>query len=93
MDDKITPEKIQKYKELTTKALSVAKKSVAKGKKKQAKEIIDMVSNYVSDSEYFEKRDDLVNAFAALNYAHGWLDAGVRLGVFNVKDDKLFTVK
>ena len=93
MQDRITPEKVHKYKELTTKALSVAKKSVAKGKKKQAKEIIDMVSNYVSDSEYFEKRDDLVNAFATLNYAHGWLDAGVRLGVFNVKDDKLFTVK
>ena len=45
MQDRITPEKVHKYKELTTKALSVAKKSVAKGKKKQAKEIIDMVSN------------------------------------------------
>jgi len=92
-NDKITPAKIQKYKELTSKALSIAKKSTVKGKNKQAKEIIDMVSNYLSDSEYFEKREDLVNAFAALNYAHGWLDSGVRLGIFNVKDDKLFTVK
>jgi len=92
-NDKITPAKIQKYKELTSKALGIAKKSTVKGKNKQAKEIIDMVSNYLSDSEYFEKREDLVNAFAALNYAHGWLDSGVRLGIFNVKDDKLFTVK
>jgi hypothetical protein len=52
-----------------------------------------MVSNYLSDSGYFEKTGDFINAFAAINYAHGWLDSGVRLGVFNVKDDKLFTVK
>jgi len=28
-----------------------------------------------------------------LNYAHGWLDSGVRLGVFDVTDRDLFTVK
>jgi hypothetical protein len=34
-----------------------------------------------------------VNAFAALNYAHGWLDAGARLGLFDVDHDStLFTV-
>jgi len=28
-----------------------------------------------------------------LNYAHGWLDAGARLGIFDVKgDSRLFTV-
>ena len=59
----------------------------------QAKEIIEMASNYLSDAEYFEQKGDLINAFAALNYAHGWLDSGVRLGIFNVKDDKLFTIK
>ena len=43
-------------------------------------------------SEYAEK-GDLVNAFAALNYAHGWLDAGARLGLFDVDGDNvLFTV-
>ena len=91
--DKITSEKLQKYRELTSKALEIAKKSVAKSKKRQAKEIIDMVSNYLSDSKYFETQGNYVDAFAALNYAHGWLDSGVRLGIFNVKDDKLFTVK
>jgi hypothetical protein len=52
-----------------------------------------MVSNYLSDSEYFEKNKDLVNAFAALSYAHGWLDAGVRLDIFDVKDNSLFMIK
>jgi len=91
--DKITPQKIQKYKTLTKKALAVAKKSVIKGKENYAKEIIDMVENYVSDAEHFENKEDLVNSFAALNYAHGWLDSGVRLDVFDVKDDRLFTIK
>ena len=52
-----------------------------------------MVGNYISDAKYFEKQEDFVNCFAALNYAHGWLDSGVRLNVFDVKDDKLFTIK
>ncbi len=93
MENKITKEKIQKYKTLTNKALAVAKKSVIKGKENYAKEIFDMVENYLSDAQHFEDKEDLVNAFAALNYAHGWLDAGVRLDVFDVEDDKLFTVK
>ncbi len=52
-----------------------------------------MVSNYLSDAKYFEQKKDFVDAFAALNYAHGWIDSGVRLGIFDVKDDKLFTIK
>jgi hypothetical protein len=93
MENKITKEKIEKYKNLTKKALEKAKKSVIAGKEFYAKEIIEMVSNYLSDAEHFEKKGDFVNAFAALNYSHGWLDAGVRLDVFDVDDDKLFTIK
>lgn len=93
MQDRVTKEKIQRYRTITSKAVEIAKSSVVKGKEKEAKEIIEMVSNYLSDSEYFEKNKDLVNAFAALNYAHGWLDAGVRLDVFDVKDDSLFMIK
>ena len=91
--DRITQEKIDKYKNLTEKALEIVKKSIIKGKNKEAKEIINMVQNYLSDSKYFENKGDLVNAFAAINYAHGWLDSGARLGIFLVSDDKLFTVK
>jgi hypothetical protein len=93
MKDKITEEKLEKYFKLTSAALKEVKKNIIKGKENYAKEIMDMVENYLSDAEHFRKNKDFVNAFAALNYSHGWLDSGVRLDVFNVKNDKLFTVK
>ena len=80
------------YRKITTKALKLAEKAVNKGKEQEAREIIEMVSCYLKDSEYFEKQGHLVNSFACLNYAHGWLDAGARLKIFNVKDRKLFTI-
>ncbi len=93
MIDQITKEKLEKYFDLTSKALAEIKKNVIKNKEKHAKEIIDMASNYLSDAKHFEKKGDFVNAFAALNYAHGWIDSGVRLEIFDVHDNKLFTVK
>lgn len=92
MENKITREKIEKYLFLTEKALEIVKKKIKK--EKEAREIIEMASNYISDAKYFEKNNDLVNSFAAVNYAHGWIDSGVRLGIFkNIKDSKLFTIK
>jgi uncharacterized protein len=93
MENKITKDKLEKYFSLTSTALKEAKNNIIKGKEKYAKEIIEMVENYLSDAKHFEGKKDFVNAFAALNYSHGWLDAGVRLDIFNVKNDKLFTVK
>jgi uncharacterized protein len=93
MENTITNEKLEKYFKLTSTALKEVKENIIGGKEEQAKEIIDMVENYLSDAKHFEEKEDFVNAFAALNYAHGWLDSGVRLDVFDVKDDKLFTVK
>jgi len=90
--DKITKEKIEKYMNLTSKALAIAKTSIARSKDKEAGEIILMVECYLSDAKHFEKKDDFVNSFACLNYAHGWLDCGARLKIFNVTDNKLFTV-
>ncbi len=91
--NKITSTKIKKYKTITRKALAIVKNSVIKKKERYAQEIFDMVENYMSDTEHFEKKGDLVNAFAAINYAHGWIDAGVRLDIFDVKNNKLFTIK
>ena len=92
MEDKISVEKLAKYFDLTSRALVEVKENIISGREVDAKEIVDMVSNYLSDAKHFEGKGDFVNAFAALNYAHGWLDCGVRLGVFDVTDDKLFTV-
>ena len=85
--------RLKKYLEITEKALKIAEKSIEKGKEKQAKEILEMASCYLSDSKHFKNQGHYVNAFAAINYAHGWLDSGARLGIFNVKDNKLFTIK
>jgi len=91
MRNKISKEHLDKYFNITEKALEKAKKNIKK--EKQAREIINMVENYFSDAGHFKEKGEIVNSFAALNYAHGWLDAGVRLDVFDVKDDKLFTIK
>ena len=92
MKKTITKQKIEKYYKLTSKALEIAKQAVSKAKKKQAQEIFLMVEAYLSDSKHFQEKGDYVNSYGALNYAHGWLDAGARLKIYNVKDDKLFTI-
>ena len=93
MENEITSEKIDRYFELTKKALEEVKKNIFEEKEEEAKEIIDMASNYVSDAEHFFEKEDFVNCFGALNYAHGWIDCGVRLEIFDVDDDRLFTVR
>lgn len=93
MENEISREKLDRYFDLTSRGLSEVKKNIIKGKEGEAAEIIDMVSNYLSDARHFEEKGEWVNAFAALNYAHGWLDCGVRTGVFDVDDRDLFTVK
>ena len=90
MEKEITKSKIDKYRKISEKALVMAKNAIAEGKEKEAKEIIEMAECYLSDAKYFEKQGNFVNSFACLNYAHGWLDAGARLKIFNVKDSKLF---
>lgn len=92
MEDKITKSKIEKYRKLTSKALEMAKQNISKDKEQEAKEIIEIVECYLSDSTHFEEKGSLVDAYGCLNYAHGWLDAGARLKIFDVKDNRLFTV-
>jgi len=92
LQDKIPKEKIEKYQALTTKALNIAKKAIIKSKQKQAKEIFLMVECYLSDAKHFQEKGDYINSFAALNYAHGWLDAGARLKIYKVTDNELFTI-
>ena len=93
--DKITSEKLAKYFDVTGRAINKVK--IAKPKeikwKEAAEDFLDMARRYYADAKHFEKKGDIVTAFAALNYAHGWLDAGARLGLFDVdKDSELFTV-
>ena len=88
----IKKSKIDKYYRITNEAFEIAKSLIAKGKEKEAKEILKMAECYLYDAKHFQEKNNFVNAFACLNYAHGWLDAGARLKIFNVKDKRLFSV-
>jgi hypothetical protein len=95
MNREITAERLQKYFAVTSRALKKVKlaKEGTIAWKPAAEDFLDMARRYFADAQHFEKEGDIVTAFAALNYAHGWLDAGARLGLFDVDhDDTLFTV-
>lgn len=58
-----------------------------------ADDFLEMARSYFRDAKHFAAQGDFVNAFACVNYAHGWLDAGARLGLWDVGgDDVLFTL-
>ena len=94
MNKEVTVEKLEKYFRITKMALDKAlnaEKSVER--LSEAEDFLDMASRYVSDAEHFYNvKKDMVLAYGALNYAHGWLDAGARIGLFKVNDSSLFTV-
>ena len=58
-----------------------------------AGDFLEMAQSYHSDGWHFYREGDLVSAFACVSYAHGWLDAGARMGLWDVdEDDQLFTL-
>ena len=87
---------------LVEKDLDITKRALAKVKvvapeksytHKIAMDFLNMAESYYKDAMHFHKEGNMVNAFACVNYAHGWLDAGARLGLFDVGgDDQLFTL-
>ena len=93
MENTISEEKLTKYFSVTKEALDmIAEKGVDETRRSEAEEVLDMAKRYYSDAKHFKDKGDIVTAFAALNYAHGWLDCGARLGLFKVTDSRLFTV-
>jgi len=91
----ISEGKVKSYLSKTEAALAKAKivappRSMAR---EAAEDFMEMALAYYSDARHFFEKGDLVNAFACVNYSHGWLDAGARLGLFDVgEDDRLFTL-
>jgi len=58
-----------------------------------AVEFRTMADSYLEDGRHFREQDDLVNALASFSYGHAWLDAGARMGIFDVPSEgHLFTV-
>jgi hypothetical protein len=91
----LTDEKIAKYLDITARALAKVKVAPPEPShlRDVAKDFLHMATSYHNDAKHFAAQGDHVNAFACVNYAHGWLDAGARLGLWDVGgDDVLFTL-
>ena len=52
-----------------------------------SKDFLEMARSYFRDAQHFQQEEDLPRALAAVTYAHGWIDAGVRLGLLDGGDD------
>lgn len=86
---------VDKYIALTEKGLSKLKIAPPARSlhRKAAEDFLKMATSYFEDARHFRVSGDLARAFACINYAHGWLDAGARLGFFDTGgDDQLFTL-
>ena len=52
-----------------------------------AEDFLSMARAYLADGVHFSQTGDPERALAAVSYAHGWIDAGVRLGLLDGGDD------
>jgi hypothetical protein len=88
-------EKVDRYEALLAEALAAAEPIPPAGTPlaDAAADYEGMARSYLEDGRHFRDRDDPVNALAAFSYGHAWLDAGARIGLFDVPDEgHLFTV-
>ncbi|WP_121741157.1 DUF357 domain-containing protein [Natronorubrum halophilum] len=88
-------EKTDRYGELLAEALEAASVAPPEGTPmaEAADECYEMASSYLKDGSHFRDEGDLVNALASFSYGHAWLDAGARVGLFDVPTEgHLFTV-
>ena len=91
----LTEEKVERYLSITAEALARIKVAAPERSfnRKLADDFLKMAKAYYDDAREFFSKGDLVNSFACVNYAHGWLDCGARIGLFDVGgDDRLFTL-
>ncbi len=87
-------EKADRYETMLAAALDAAEIAPQTGTTlhEAAVEYRKMAQSYLEDGRHFEKEGDQVNALASFSYGHGWMDAGARIGVFEVPDEgDLFT--
>ena len=69
--DKITIEKLDKYRKITEKAFAITRDSISKGKEKEAKEIITMVwkLNYTLINLVFDYKYKIIDEFGCCSYS------------------------
>ena len=91
----VTVERVKAYLDITKRAREKATELVDSRSEEGQKlaVMMRMADDYASDAEHFLKAGDLVRAFGAINYAHAWIDAGVKIGWLDGHgDDVLFTL-
>ena len=77
MADRLT-EKTDEYERLLAEAIE---ETDLAGAGAGGADCLEMATAYLEDGKYFQREDDLPNALASFAYGHGWLDAGIRIGV------------
>ena len=95
LSDVIAKDRLEHYISLTEKARQKATpifpEESAEGKMLQT--LLRMADDYTSDAKHFMSQGDYVRAVGAINYAHAWIDAGVKLRLLDGHgDDELFTL-
>ena len=91
----LTVERVEKYLDITRRARAKATPLVKAGSEEASRleVMLRMADDYASDARHFLSTGDLVRAFGAINYAHAWIDAGVKVGWLDGHgDDVLFTL-
>ncbi len=89
------PPLLEKYLALTESALATVRpgppeRSFLRG---ASDDFLGMARAYLTDAKHFLQSGDRDRALAAVSYAHGWLDAGVRLGILDgALDAERFTL-
>ena len=91
----ISKERLEHYLKLTKQARHKATAIHAEGTKEydMLTVLMRMADDYTSDAGYFMEKGDYIRAFGAINYAHAWIDAAVKLRLLDGHgDDELFTL-
>jgi hypothetical protein len=87
-------EKVKRYERLLKEGLGKAEIAPIERSHmyKVAEDFRTMAGSYYNDGVHFIRMNDPVNALVCFSYGHAWLDAGAKLGIFNVDDETLFTI-
>jgi hypothetical protein len=91
----LTVSRVESYLDITRRARAKATPNVVEGSTEATHlaVMLRMADDYASDAHHFLTVGDLVRAFGAINYAHAWIDAGVKIGWLDGHgDDVLFTL-
>ena len=95
IEDTISKEKLEHYLGLTKKARDKATPIHSGGSEESEMLaiLLRMADDYTSDAQHFMNIGDYIRAYGAINYAHAWIDAGVKLRLLDGHgDDRLFTL-